>query len=237
MKNFSVILLAILSLLLCNNAVAQNLRIGVGFMPVPYTLRVQGLGPGMDVSTSDHFTLTLAVESDITPALTLGVGIQPRGGRRFALQFDTDGRHIGWSNTQLTRKPYYQSAFSIPEAVELPLTLRYRLSDNELSPFVRAEYCLALQTGEGYAVRYLTEGGGTSVITDARAVRSSSTMHGMTVAAGLEARVNSWFSLLMDVGWKHTFTAYVDEDFMRVREADTMSAQLRLMFKITDAWN
>jgi hypothetical protein len=236
MKHFSVILLAILSLLLYNHADSQNLRIGVGVMPVPYTLRVQGLGPGIDVSTSDHFTLTLAVESDITPALTLGVGIQARGGRWFALQFDTDGRHIGWSNTQLTRKPYYQSAFSIPEAVELPLTLRYRLSDNELSPFVRAEYCLAIQSGEGYAVRYLTEGGGTSVITDAHAARMGSTMHAVYLAAGLEARVNPWFSFIMDIGWKHTFSSYMNEDFMRVRELDTMTARLTLMATVVDGW-
>jgi hypothetical protein len=237
MIRFTLSILAFLTMLSYSTTVAQSLRLGIGAMPVPYTLRVQGLGPGMEVSTADDFTLTLLAEADITPVLTLGIGIQPRAGRSFALQFDTDGRHIGWWNTQLAPAPHYQTAFAISEGVEIPLSLRYRLTSNALRPFIRAEYCLAILDGEGYAVRYLTKGGDISVISDVEAARTSSTVHGMSVAAGLEARVNSWFSFLIDVGWKHTFTAYVDEDFMRVREADTMTGRLMLMFEIMDAWN
>jgi hypothetical protein len=40
----------------------------------------------------------------------------------------------------------------------------------------------------------------------------------------------------MDIGWKHTFTDYVNEDFMRVRELDTMTARLTLLATVVDGW-
>ncbi|MCZ7558462.1 MAG: hypothetical protein M5R41_18905 [Bacteroidia bacterium] len=236
MKRFALSILTILTMLSYNHTLAQSLRLGVGAMPVPYVLRVQGLGSGMAVSTADDFTITLLAEADITPVLTLGMGIQPRAGRSFTLQFDTDGRHIGWWNTQHAQAPHYQTAFAISEGVEIPLSLRYRLSGNALTPFIRAEYCLAMLDGDGYAVRYLTKGGDISVISDVEAARTSSTVHAMSVTIGLETRANPWFSFVVDLGWRHTFTDYVNEDFMRVRELDTITGRLTLMATVVEGW-
>ena len=57
-------------------------------------------------------------------------------------------------------------------------------------------------------------------------------MYSMTLGGGIETRVNSWFSILMDIGWKHTFTTYVDAEFMRGREEDTMAGRLVILFEI-----
>jgi hypothetical protein len=238
LKKVQYLLLLSALLLSLHDAAAQGIRIGVGVGPAANALHLNILGRERHDTTPDDFSLDLSGEIDVTRFLIIGVAIRPRNSRAFTRQYDMIGNDIGWTNTQIAHYPYYQTLFFSESGVEIPLTLRYRLTSASLAPYLTGEYSVGLLQKEGQAISYVTKGGGTSVVVEElRATTVGTTVTSMTLGAGVEARVNSWFSFLMDIGWKHTFTAYVDEDFMRVREADTMTGRLMLMFEIMNAWN
>ena len=233
MKTLHYLLLLAPLLLSLHDAAAQGIRIGVGVGPAANALHLNILGRERHDTTPDDFSLDLSGEIDVTRLLIVGIAIRPRHSRSFMRQYDMLGNEIGWIEPQIAHKPYYQTLFFSESGVEIPLTVRYRLTSASLAPYLTGEYSVGLLENEGYGTSYVKVGQGTSVVIEEfRTTTVGITVTSMTLGAGVETRVNSWFSFLMDIGWKHTFTTYVDEDFMRVREADTMAGRLMLMFSV-----
>ena len=141
-----------------NDTHAQSIRIGVGAMPTPYTLNVEVLGREKMDSNNDSFDLEIVAEADISTYLTVGVGFKTRSGRYFTQQVDMDGADVGWGNTQWSADPYYLMYFSASRGYDIPISIRYRLSNSALTPYLCGEYNVAVLERETLAFRYRQEG-------------------------------------------------------------------------------
>lgn len=232
MKGRALLLLLAACAFLCDSAAAQELRVGAGAVVTANSLDIEMFGRTMQESRVDDFRLALAIEVDITSSLVLGAGYRSRGMRYFDRQLNPDGSMVGWSNSQGSNSPFYQTRFVADAGYEIPLTLRYRLSSSPLVPYLCAEYSLGFLEPEGYAYSYRREGEWPGTISDVHAAEVGNRISTFTLGAGVEARVNSWFSFLMDIGLKQTIGRYVEEEFMRVREADVLTGKILLLFHV-----
>lgn len=225
------LLLQVALLMPWQNADSQNLRLGIGSQVRPEPLDVTVLGFEKQSSNRDNFNLIIAAEIDVTSRLILGLAMRTRESRSFIRQIDPSGNDIGYSNPQFSEQPYYQTVFSSRRGYEIPISLRYRLIKASLMPYLSAEYSLGYLKDEGQAASYLVEER-KQRISEVQLARVGARINSMTLGVGVEARVNSWFSFLVDFGWRHTFTALVDAEFMHAHETDVLAGKLLLQFGI-----
>lgn len=230
MKTLLPLLLQVALLVFWHNADAQGIRIGSGLHAGASTLDIKVLGFDKQSYERDDLNLIILAEVDITRRLTVGLAARTRNSQYYTRQIDPYGKEVGWGNRPFSYKPYYQTEFRSKEGFEIPITIRYRLTESSLIPYITAEYSTGFPGSEGWAASYRVEW--TQPITEKQHAIAETTIKSMALGIGVESRINTWFSLLAEIGWQHTFTSCIDADFMRVSKPDVLVGKIILLFEV-----